>query len=105
VVTIDAMGTQVKIAEKIVKKKAEYVLAVKENQENLHRDFLDYFNENDFKKNIESGGNYKKTIEKSHGQIEIREYYQTDDIKWLTNKSRWKGLKSIGIIEKNYKEE
>ncbi|NRZ80901.1 hypothetical protein DFR96_002175 [Clostridium beijerinckii] len=45
----------------------------------------------------------KKTIEKSHSQIEIREYYQTDDIKWLTNRSRWKGLKSIGVIEKTIK--
>ena len=103
VVTIDAMGTQVKIAEKIVKKKADYVLAVKGNQETLYKDLIDYFNENDFKKDIESVGNYKKTIEKSHSQIEIREYYQTDDIKWLTNKSRWKGLKSIGIIEKTIK--
>lgn len=103
VVTIDAMGTQVKIAEKIVKKKADYVLAVKGNQENLYKDLIDYFNENDFKKDIESVGNYKKTVEKSHGQIEIREYYQTDDIKWLHNKSRWTGLKSIGIVEKTIK--
>jgi predicted transposase YbfD/YdcC len=103
VVTIDAMGTQVKIAEKIVKKKADYVLAVKGNQENLYNDLIDYFNENDFKKDIKIVGNYKKTIEKSHSQIEIREYYQTDDIKWLDNEGRWKGLKSIGIIEKTIK--
>lgn len=49
-VTIDAMGTQVKIAEKIVKKKADYVLPIKGNQENLYKDLVDYFNENDFKK-------------------------------------------------------
>lgn len=64
VVTIDAMGTQVKIAEKIVQKKADYVLAVKGNQENLYNDLIDYFNKNDFKKDIERNGNYKKTIKK-----------------------------------------
>lgn len=50
VVTIDAMGIQVKIVEKIVKKKADYVSAVKGNQDNLYKDLIDYFNENDFKK-------------------------------------------------------
>lgn len=103
VVTIDAMGTQTKIAEKIIKKKADYVLAVKGNQETLHNDLIAYFDDADFRKNIIKDGNYKKTIEKSHGQIEIREYYQTNDIKWLTNQSKWKNLKSIGIVEKTIK--
>ena len=42
---------------------------------------------------------YKKTSEKAHGQLEIREYYQTADIKWIEQKGAWKGLKSI-IMEK-----
>lgn len=100
VVTIDAMGTQTKIAEKIVNKKADYVLAVKGNQESLHNDLIDYFNDPDFKANIKEDGNYKRTVEKSHSQIEIREYYQTDDIQWLSNKNKWKNIKSIGIVEK-----
>ncbi len=62
VVTIDAIGTQVKIAEKIVKKKADYVLAVKGNQENLYNDLIDYFNETDFKEDIKIAGNYKKLL-------------------------------------------
>lgn len=103
VVTIDAMGTQTKIAEKIIKKKADYVLAVKGNQETLHNDLISYFDDADFRKKIIKDGNYKKTMEKSHGQIEIREYYQTNDIKWITNKSKWKKIKSIGIVEKTIK--
>ena len=35
-------------------------------------------------KRIRASGNYKKTQEKAHGQVEIREYYQTEDIKWLS---------------------
>lgn len=103
VVTIDAMGTQTKIADKIIKKKADYVLAVKGNQETLHKDLIAYFDDSEFRKNIIEAGNYKKTIEKSHGQLEIREYYQTNDIKWLYNKEKWKKIKSIGIVEKTIK--
>ena len=57
-------------------------------------------NDPDFKANIKEDGNYKRTVEKSHSQIEIREYYQTDDIQWLSNKNKWKNIKSIGIVEK-----
>ena len=103
VVTIDAMGTQTKIAEKIIKKKADYVLAVKGNQETLHNDLIAYFDDADFRKKIIEDGNYKKTVEKSHSQIEVREYYQTNDVKWLTNENKWKNLKSIGIVEKTIK--
>ena len=103
VVTIGAMGTQTKITEKIIKKRADYVLAVKGNQETLHNDLITYFDDADFRKKIIKDGNYKKTVEKAHGQIEVREYYQTNDIKWLTNKNKWKNLKSIGIVEKTIK--
>jgi len=43
IITIDAMGTQIKIAEKIIEKKADYVLALEGNQKNLHRDVVDFF--------------------------------------------------------------
>ena len=99
VVTIDAMGCQVEIAKKIVKKKADYVLALKGNQGNLHKDVQDYFADPEFRRKIESEGGYHKTIEKAHGQIETRKYYQTQDIGWLPDLKRWFGMKSIGMVE------
>ena len=39
-------------------------------------------------------------MEKAHGQIETREYYQTEGIQWLTQRKERKGLKSIGMEEK-----
>ena len=42
-VTIDAMGTQTAIAEKIKKKRADYVLALKRNQNSLYEDVQEYF--------------------------------------------------------------
>ena len=44
-------------------------------------------------------------MEKAHGQIEIREYYQTEEIRWLAQKKEWKGLKSIGMEEKTIQKE
>ena len=99
IITIDAMGTQTAIAEKIRKKRADYVLALKRNQTSLYEDVQEYFSDEEFQKEIRERGNYKKTQEKAHGQIEIREYYQTEDIKWISQKKNWKGLKSI-VMEK-----
>lgn len=91
------MGTQAAIAEKIRNRHADYVLALKGNQGNLHAEVLEYFAEEEFLKKIKTEGNYKRTEEKAHGQIEIREYYQTEDTRWLNRKKEWKGLKSIAM--------
>jgi len=75
IVTIDAMGCQKNIAEKITDKKADYVLALKGNQGNLSEDVELFFNdalENNFR-NISS--DYYETIDGDHGRIEIRRYY------------------------------
>lgn len=105
IVTIDAMGTQSGIAEKIKSLKGDYVLALKENQKTLYEDVKLYLGEESEKKKLRESGNYKKTVEKAHSQIETREYYQTEDIQWLTQKREWKGLKSIGLEEKTIRRE
>jgi len=97
VVTIDAIGTQTDIAEKIIKGNGDYVLAVKGNQGMLHEDILLYFSDDEFIKKMESDGLCHKTTEKARSQIEIREYFQTDDIDWLPGKEKWKSIKSIGM--------
>ena len=93
IITIDAMGTQTSIAEQIRRQKADYVLAVKQNQPTLYRDIADYFDDEDFLRQC----SYYKTVEKARGGIEKREYWQTDDIRWLEQKKLWKGLKTIGM--------
>jgi len=103
IITIDAMGCQRDIAEKIIDKKADYVLAVKGNQPSLMQDIVDWFDfaeQNDFKG---FDCDNCKTIDKGHGRIEKRKYYITEDIEWLAEKSDWKGLKSIGMaIRENF---
>lgn len=73
IVTIDAMGCQTEIAQTIVNQDADYVLALKGNQGNLHKDVMeifDYAGEVAFQ-DIEH--DYAKTVNKGHGRLEIRE--------------------------------
>lgn len=105
IITIDAMGTQKSIAEKIRNKRADYVLALKGNQGGLYEDVELYFRDRETRKRIREKGNYVSTTEKAHGQIEKREYYQTDETGWLTQKKEWKGIKSLGMEEKTIRDE
>lgn len=68
----------------------------KENQGNLLEDVRLYFFDREFLEKCA----YKKTIEKARGKTEKREYWQTDDISWLSRKKEWEGLKSI-ILTRN----
>ena len=72
IVTIDAIGTQTAIVEKIRSRRADYVLALKGNQTSLHDDVRTYFEDAEFVKRIEESGCYQKTREKAHSQIETR---------------------------------
>ena len=65
-VTIDAMGTQTAIAEKIRKKRADYVQALKGNQGTLHEDVHLYLSDPEVKQALRASGQYKRTIEKAH---------------------------------------
>ena len=59
-----------------------------------------YLSDPEVKQALQASGQYKRTVEKARSQIEIREYYQTEEISWLICKKEWKGLKSIGMEEK-----
>ena len=93
IVTTDAMGCQKDIAAQIAKKKADYVLALKGNQGNLHEEVKHYFEDTDLLTKCA----YTRTAEKARSSIEIREYWQTEDISWLPNKKDWSKLKSIAM--------
>ena len=67
VITIDAMGTQTAIAEKIKNKRADYVLGLKGNQGTLHENVKKYFADTEFLKRIQDNGSYKKATEKHMG--------------------------------------
>ncbi len=99
IVTIDAMGCQKKIAEKIIEKGADYVLAVKKNQGNLFDDVTGLFDraqEAGFE-----GSDYDKTEDKGHGRIEIRECWTISGLEdWgsIRNLSKWKDLRTVIMV-------
>jgi predicted transposase YbfD/YdcC len=96
-VTIDAMGCQTEIAQKILKGKGDYVLHVKLNQPTLHEAIRAYFNnhlEDDFARvNVRQ----YQTQGKGHGREETRAYCICPVPDDLPDASRWPGLKAIGI--------
>lgn len=99
IVTIDAMGCQKKIVNKIVTdKKADYVIALKGNQGNLHDDVKLFF-EGALKDNFDGiDFDFHKTVDGDHGRIETREYYIVSDIDWLDSKKTWNNLNTIGMV-------
>lgn len=100
IVTWDALNTQKETVKTVIQGKGDYVAALKGNHKLLYEDVRDYFDE-DKKRDLKIQENtYKRTIEKAHSNIETREYYMDDTIKWLPDRSQWAGLKSIGLEEK-----
>ena len=98
IVTTDAIGTQTAIVDTIIKGKADYCLAVKGNQETLYDDVKLYFSDATLLEKLEEKGQYYQTVEKARGQIEMREYWISSDVKWLCqNHPKWHQLRGIGM--------
>ena len=101
IVTIDAMGCQTALAEQIVTQKADYVLAVKDNQPHLHEDMALFFRlaeQDDFRK-VDFG--YARTVNKSHGRLEIRECRTVtgqESLQFLRDYDRWPGLQTLAKV-------
>src|SRR5215472_802999 len=99
IVSIDAMGCQRDIAEKIVAKKADYVLALKGNQGTLRQDvelFAAEQKANGFK---DTQVSRHQTVDGDHGRIETRTYTAFHDIDWLKERDDWPGLNGVVMVE------
>jgi predicted transposase YbfD/YdcC len=98
IITIDAMGTQKAIAAQIIEGEADYVLALKGNQETLHQAVIDHITEqweDDFAR---VRARRHQTKETGHGREETRCYIQMPVPEGLPGRELWKGLKSIGVV-------
>ena len=91
-VTIDAMGCQRDIAQKIVDAGGDYLLAVKGNQETLAEDVEQEFKHAQADGFAHMDHLYRETIEKGHGRIEKRQYWYTHDVEGLGTLERWPKL-------------
>ncbi len=100
-VTVDAMGCQTAIAKQIVQQGANYVLAVKENQEQLYTDVVDTF------RYVAADGwqgvahEHHRRVSGDHGRIEQRDCWlirEAEYLQYLNPKGSWVGLSAIGLV-------
>ncbi len=101
IVTIDAMGTQTRMAAPGIEQDGDDALALKDTQGNLYDEGkatvvlaeTDGF----------TGGYWEaeRQVEKGHGRLEIREYWTLSDPQILADldpEGKWHGLKGIGVV-------
>jgi predicted transposase YbfD/YdcC len=99
-VTIDAMGTQTKIAQAILDRGGDYLLAIKDNQASLHDEIKRYLD--DPAAAIHSR---LETTDADHGRIEVRRHLVSHEVGWLTTnrrfpgEPRFAGLRAIAVVE------
>ena len=99
IVTIDAMGCQTQIAEKITGRGGDYLLAVKDNQPTLHEELKLLFDEAIANAFDGMGYDFYQHTEKGHGRIETRRVWVTRDVDWLRQRGEWKNLRSVVRVE------
>jgi len=110
IVTLDAMGCQKKIAREIMEADADYVLALKGNQETVHEEVKSFLDATIVEAQTQRPPGavvpaavaklaQVETVEKDHGRIETRHYYQSDQLDWFADRHKWEGLKSVGVVE------
>lgn len=101
IVTIDAMGTQTKIARQIIKQEGEYALALKENHGDLYTEVQATFTLSEQEGFAMVPHEATRTVEKAHGRVEIRASWTISDPKilaYLDPEQRWDGLQGIGMV-------
>lgn len=104
IVSIDAMGTQKKIAKKIRQKKADYVLALKGNHSSLHDDIRLFLSSEIAKPRDSKIIDSHEDFDKGHGRVEHRICYVSDQLNWLEQKADWVDLKTIAMVESHVTE-
>jgi len=102
-VTIDAMGTHTHIAQGIIDKKADYLLALKGNQGNSHKEAIDHFEFALRQIDLKNSKNWSisQTEEKGHDRHTKQTVLSTDQLDWMDIeiRAKWPSLKSITVVE------
>ena len=99
IVTIDALGCQKEIAAHIIEKDADYVLALKGNQEHLYDDVRQLFDQLLSQELPPVQLDYYETTDVGHGRSEVRRYWTTSLLHTLRTNDHWQGLQTVGMVE------
>jgi predicted transposase YbfD/YdcC len=101
IVTIDAIGTQSKIAQQILSQDGDYALALKDNHGDLFAEVKATFALAEKEGFAEAHWESDRQVEKGHGRLEIREHWTLSDpaiLAHLDPEGKWKGLQGIGVV-------
>jgi predicted transposase YbfD/YdcC len=110
IVTVDAMGTQKQIAKEIIEADADYVMSLKGNHETVHEEVKSFLDAAVAERSAQRPVGAKlssgaanlaawETVEKDHGRLETRRYYQSGELAWFADRAKWAGLKTVGMVE------
>lgn len=109
IVTVDAMGCQTQIAKEIIEADADYVLALKGNQETAFAEVKSFLDDAVAQAQAQPprpcGAQpppellFLETVEKDHGRLEIRRYWLSAELDWFADRPKWEGLRTVGMVE------
>ena len=97
VVTADALHCQKNTAKEIKEADADYVLALKGNQGTAYQEIKEALDDASARADPKLAT--LETIEKGHGRLETRRYWQSAELGWFTDRGEWEGLQSVGVVE------
>ena len=101
-VTIDAIGCQKSITQLLTARGADYVLALKKNQPQLHDDVKEMFTREREQEFVHLPHDYHQTVEKDHGRIEIRRCWVTaapEFLDYMNPDGEWTQLQTLVMVE------
>jgi predicted transposase YbfD/YdcC len=98
VVTIDAIGCQKKIAAKVREKKADYILAIKENQPHLYEDVVQRFLDHSDSPAAEDSYSSHEEQSKGHGRHEVHSCIVLNDLQEIRGIDNWVDAKRIALV-------
>jgi predicted transposase YbfD/YdcC len=101
IVTVDAIGCQTAIAAQIAGQGADYVLALKANQPTLWVGVGIVFREGQATGFAPGSHQYRRTVEKNHGRIEVRQVWAVEDpavVAYLDPRGVWPQLRSVAMV-------
>lgn len=98
IITVDAMNSQKKVAQKIVDCQADYIFCIKDNHKNLKQEIQAYFH----KKQREQPSllNQYEEVDAGHGRIEIRRCQTLLADSWVTELQQWASVQTLVLLER-----
>jgi predicted transposase YbfD/YdcC len=99
IVTLDAMGCQTAIAQKILDRGADYLLALKGNHRQAHRAVADHFNQTCLDRGAPPGRAVVDEFDDGHGRLVRRRVFVSTEAAGLEALRCWPGLRAVLAVE------